>query len=844
MRSGRLGAVVLLLVVGLVIGIVAMAMRIVTPGPPSSQVAPRTPMRARGSQGSQGAAAPTAPLTKRLALVVVDGIRFDVATDGRRMPRLAARFHANASAELWAEPISMTASAALVFGTGSHADIDLAIRNESNRATDYENIFAIARSAGLRTGTVGDQVWPELFPNGWDVALSAPRHLAVGVSDDEAAFARARANQALSPPLDFAVYHFAQPDHMGHGLGIANPAYETYIEGFDRVLAEFLAGFSVDTTVIVAGDHGASMAGIHGSDTAEQRRTLVVATGPGITTNAPRATRVEDMDIAPTMAALLGIAAPRYSRGQPITSWLDVDDRTRAAIACANLRDLGRLMEGSRAANVEATIAPACDESRAAEARLTSALPIARELDTRIAESDTSKSRGFGLSLFAAGVAALLSFVLFFRTAPVRTLAAGGVAFAIALAVSVLMTSHLEKLPGAWLTPTRIALYVAFNVPLLLWLVRPVATSALLERSPVLAAVLLPGLLVLTETHSALLESYALAVVLVLFALIRGVPTVAGFPRSWSDAKRGIGARLGLTLPLVILFCVTCIDAGNFIPGWLQQAPRAHLSAALVSIAVFTVVRHRRLRAPLATVLGSAGVAALCLVLRRYVPVAVGLSAWGLLSVAAGVVIVRKQRAPAELLGLAAYTWVSRDLEIPFLLGGYLVAVAFGEAVARDLEEAPAKGASRVLVSSLISFAFAWGYVHAVAIQAGLHFMHFDFAAGVFRDPGVTMPRIVFALLYKYAVARGFLLFGLLLPLSSPMRLLALRCLVAIFALRATVLVASLEASRGSFWTPIWVTSELPHVLLALVVVAVAFVVALSRAPGSPLSLREATAHV
>lgn len=835
MRSGRRGAVVLFLVVGLLIGIVAMAMRIVTPGPPSSQVAPRAPMTSR---------AQAAPLTKRLALVVLDGLRFDVATDGRRMPRLSARFRSNASAELWAEPISMTSSAALVFGTGSHADIDLAIRNESNRPTDYESIFAIARKAGLRTGTVGDKVWTEMYPNAWDVSRHEARQLAIGLSDDEAAFAKARAVQALDPPLDLAVYHFDHPDHMGHGLGIANPAYEVYIESFDRLLAEFLAGFSADTTVIVAGDHGASMSGIHGSDTVEQRRTLVVATGPGITTNAPRMTRVDDMDIAATMAALLGLAAPRYSRGQPVVSWLDVDEQARAAIACANLRDLGRLVEGSGAAAGEATIAPACDEQRTAEARLASALPIARELDTRIGESDTSQSRGFGLSLFAAGVAALLSFVLFFRTAPASTLAGGGVAFAIALAVSVFLTSHLEKLPGAWLTPTRIALYVAFNVPLLLWLLRPVATSARLERSPVLAAVVLPGLLVLTETHSALLESYALSVVLVLFALIRGIPTSAGFPRSWAAAKRGLGARLGFVLPLVILFCVACIDAGNFVPAWLQQAPRAHLAAALVSISAFTAVRHRRLRAPLASVLGFAGIAVVCLLLRRYVPVAVGLSAWGLVTVAAGVAILRKQRAHAELLGLAAYAWVSRDLEIPFLLAGYLVAVAFGEAVAKDLERAPAKGASRVLVSSLISFAFAWGYVQAVAIQAGLHFMHFDFAAGVFRDPGVTMPRIVVALLYKYAVARGFLLFGLLLPLSRPMRLLALRCLVAVFALRATVLVASLEASRGSFWTPIWVTSELPHVLLGLVVVAVAFAVALSRAPGPPHSLGEATAHV
>jgi hypothetical protein len=218
------------------------------------------------------------------------------------------------------------------------------------------------------------------------------------------------------------------------------------------------------------------------------------------------------------------------------------------------------------------------------------------------------------------------------------------------------------------------------------------------------------------------------------------------------------------------------------------------------------------------------------------------------------VAIRRKQRAYAELLAFGSYAWVSRDLEVPLFFASYLVAVAFGEAVARHLAREgdgegppPVDGSRysprsfRVLALSLVSFAFAWGYVQSAGLQLGLHFMHFDFGAGVFRDADVSMARIVFALVYKYAVARGFLLFGLLLPLPTSMRLLALRSLVALYALRATVLVASLEAARRSFWTPVWVTSELPHVLLALLIVATATAIGLAAARHS---LREASAHV
>jgi hypothetical protein len=191
-------------------------------------------------------------------------------------------------------------------------------------------------------------------------------------------------------------------------------------------------------------------------------------------------------------------------------------------------------------------------------------------------------------------------------------------------------------------------------------------------------------------------------------------------------------------------------------------------------------------------------------------------------------------------------------MEVPILLASYMVAVGFGEAVSKRFESQPGSTADdgfahsprsfRVLVLSIVAFAFAWGYVQSAGIQLGLHFMHFDFAAGAFRDPNVSMPRIVIALIYKYAVARSFLLFGLLLPLRRPLRLLVLRSLVALYALRATVLVASLEAARRSFWTPVWVTSELPHVLLALLIVASATAYLLAAAPHT--SLGEAPVHV
>lgn len=816
---------VMLVTVALVVGCIVMVMRVATPPPPS----PTVPARA--------ALGP--PLTKRLALVLMDGIRFDVATDGQHMPRLAERLRSHASAELWAEPISMTSSAALVFGTGAHSGIDQAIRNETAQPTLFEDLFTLARKAHLRTATVGDPVWTGLFPNAWDVTRDDPHNVAIGLSDDDVAFAAAYAIQKTQPPVDVGVYHFATPDHMAHGHGVGSPTYDAYIKSFDARLAEFIDRFPPDTTLVIVGDHGATMAGIHGSDTPEQRRTVMVAQGPGIVEGPRSMPRADDVDIAPTIAALLGIPTPRHARGHPLVSWLAVGDDVRATMACANVRDLAALVGSG---TDPASLAPACDPQRSPQERIDGSQLLAHALDARGGEQATaSEGRGVTLSLIAAGLTALLSFLLFFETAPTAPLAIGGLAFALAVGVSVFITANVERLPGVWLTPARGALYVFFNAPLVLWVLRPVTTSRLLERASVLAPLVLPGILVLTETHSALTEAYVLSAVLVVFAFTRGVPTGTGYARAWANVTR---PRMALYWPALLVVSVVCIDAGNFTPEWLSASPRLQHGMALGSIGAFAAIRHLRLRPPLVKTIVCTAVAVLSLELRRSAPAAACLIGWAAVSVAAGVAIRRRDRIAAELLAFGAYAWVSRDLEVPLFLASYLVAMGFGEALGKDLGEQPEGSAAarrnpRVLVLSVVAFVFAWGFVQVAAIQLGIHFMHLDFGAGAFRDAGVSMPRIVVALVYKYAVARGFLLFGALLPLSRSMRLIALRSLVALYAVRATVLVASLEAGRNSHWTPIWVTSELPHVLLALVVVAIAYV-----ALREPASLREVPAHV
>ncbi|MEU9054194.1 alkaline phosphatase family protein [Streptomyces sp. NPDC048384] len=112
---------------------------------------------------------------------------------------------------------------------------------------------------------------------------------------------------------DVLFVYFGQSDIVGHNQGAGSQAYLDQIAVQDafvgRLRAAIKARPSYATerwTVIVATDHGHTDPGGHGGSSIEERRTFVLATGPGITAGArPIDTRL--VDVVPTVLKQLGI---------------------------------------------------------------------------------------------------------------------------------------------------------------------------------------------------------------------------------------------------------------------------------------------------------------------------------------------------------------------------------------------------------------------------------------------------------------------------------------------------------------------------------------------------------
>lgn len=820
-RALSLFIAAVLVVVGLLVGLIAL----VVPRPPPESVPVPAPLGP--------------PLTKHLAFIIVDGLRFDIATDPARMPLFAKRMREETSGEILSGRVSMTSSAVLTYATGQRGDVDQIINNESGSPVAYNHLIQNARKAGLVTAATGDWAWFRMFKGHWSMERPDPEGIAIDVDYNAEIFEAAHRFIKSSPRPNFAVFHFVTPDHQAHAYGVQSERYQRHIADFDQQLDALLRALPEDTTVVVTSDHGATDTGTHGTDTLIQRRSPIFAYGPGIAPGRKEPSPLDQVDIPSTFAALLGVSAPAHGRGHVLAGWLAISDEERARIACA---DLERLSAYARAhadnmAALEAATHACADPSP--NARIERAANAARAIDQELGQAALG-GRDFGWLIPILGVLAALALALFAigkTSLPKPRESALGIAVFLALAaVSIALTFGLERLPGIAPNASRAALYVAVHLLLIAALWRARTSAAFLDRRPALGAALLPGLLVVTPPRTTQAESFVFSALFALAVLTVGLPSNDGISPG-ADRKRSWAASpivvAGAFVALAVLAQVGFREAG-FFP---KDAYPYRLPIALASIAVLGVARAFAAAKQLALspggranpsatavptrvwVLAIAGVvlAGSSLVLRRYAPASVCIAAWLGLPFLAAIAWRRRLQPLAELLAYSSYVWVSRDVEHPVVAITFLVASAVGDALRERHRDEPARPS---IVLLIVTFLFAWGFLQRVGVQTGVDFTWFDWGAGAFRDRGASLARIGAALVYKHAFVRAAIVYAVLSALSPSLRAWTARGLLVAETLRTALLAVMLYVCGGSFWTALRVIGDLPHAITAASVAA------------------------
>jgi hypothetical protein len=266
------------------------------------------------------------PLSRRVVIVLMDALRADTALNPDLMPVLASLRQVGASATMTSRPPSFSAPGWATLLTGSWPDInDAQLFNppdeEHVRTFTQDDIFAAADRAGLNTAVSGYSWFEQMLSNsGVDAGFYTS-------GEDNAADEEVVANALpwLTGNYQLILIHIDQIDYAGHHEG--GPVSENWAAAAtrsDALLGEILAQLDLkQDTLIVLADHGQIDKGGHGGNEAVAMTEPFVAAGTGIIPGTYA--DIKMVDIAPTIAVLLGTNLPASNQGRPLLEMLPVD---------------------------------------------------------------------------------------------------------------------------------------------------------------------------------------------------------------------------------------------------------------------------------------------------------------------------------------------------------------------------------------------------------------------------------------------------------------------------------------------------------------------------------------
>lgn len=263
-----------------------------------------------------GAAGPG--LTRRVILIVIDGLRADAF---ERMS-VVERYRPRAS--LWrawtAEP-SLSFPGWTTILSGAPPEISGVTTNWYEGAVKVDHLLAAAKRGGVATAVAGNPGWGQLFAGSIDefIAVKDPSYTDL-IAIHATTFAVTRAGERLirEGRARLIILHYPAPDLMGHGSGATSQAYGDSVRAIDEDLTRLLGGLSLaTTTMLITSDHGHIASGGHGGWEQVVRETPLMFLGVGIHPDEGF-DPARQADIAPTVAALLGLSVPAHSIGRPL----------------------------------------------------------------------------------------------------------------------------------------------------------------------------------------------------------------------------------------------------------------------------------------------------------------------------------------------------------------------------------------------------------------------------------------------------------------------------------------------------------------------------------------------
>lgn len=278
---------------------------------------------------------PTPRLADRVVLVVIDGLRVDEA---RGLPTFQALGQQGSLLVARTDQPSLSLPGWTALTSGAPPEISGVTTNWYDGRVRVDSVLREAKAAGLTTAVAGNEAWGQLYGRRVDTSFYTKDQDRVS---DPAIRDGALVILAENDP-DLLVVHLPDVDERGHESGVG-PEYRDAARRADRIVGRIAAAVGEGTALIVTSDHGHIEAGGHGGPEEEVTRTPLALFGEGLVPGASG--EIRQVDVAPTIAALLGIPRPRHATGELRVSLLDASEEVRREIEGAHNEVSSRFYE-------------------------------------------------------------------------------------------------------------------------------------------------------------------------------------------------------------------------------------------------------------------------------------------------------------------------------------------------------------------------------------------------------------------------------------------------------------------------------------------------------------------
>lgn len=206
--------------------------------------------------------------------------------------------------------------------------------NFAGTAIEEDNLLIQLRDNGKKIAHLGDDTWDALFPGYFEANISKAYDSfnvwdlhSVDNGVLEHIFPLMKPDR--KGEWDLLIGHLLGVDHAGHRYGPAHTAMTAKLRQMDDFVRDLAATIDDETVLVVMGDHGMDPKGDHGGESDDEieaalwmysKKPVFGRTKAAFATPPPTAKirPVNQIDLVPTLALLLGIPIPYNNLGAPI----------------------------------------------------------------------------------------------------------------------------------------------------------------------------------------------------------------------------------------------------------------------------------------------------------------------------------------------------------------------------------------------------------------------------------------------------------------------------------------------------------------------------------------------